>query len=86
LTKFADNLCAQRKMPFIYKNGQLAYILMPEGRLLPNGSTFDYEYRLTDHLGNTRATYIAGANGTTTLTQTTAYYPFRPQINIILCQ
>ena len=68
---------------FIYKNGQLSYILMPEGRILPNGSSFTYEYHLEDHLGNTRATYIAGANGNTTLTQTTAYYPFGLPINAL---
>jgi len=68
---------------FIYKNGQLSYILMPEGRILPNGSSFTYEYHLKDQLGNTRATYIAGANGNTTLTQTTAYYPFGLPINAL---
>ncbi len=61
---------------FVYKNGNLSYILMPEGRLLPNGNSFSYEYHLKDHLGNTRATYIADSKGNPHLTQTTAYYPF----------
>jgi len=53
---------------------------MPEGRLLPQGSGFAYEYHLKDHLGNTRVTYIAGANGSTAISQNTAYYPFGLQI------
>jgi hypothetical protein len=35
----------------------LTYILTGEGRLIPNGSTFDREYFLTDHLGNTRVIF-----------------------------
>ncbi len=61
---------------FVYKNGTLSYINLPEGRLLPSGSTFAYEYHLRDHLGNTRATYTPTTNGNSRLTQYTNYYPF----------
>jgi hypothetical protein len=33
-------------------------MLTSNGRLIPNGSAFDREYFLTDHLGNTRVIFI----------------------------
>ena len=36
-----------------YKNGVLEFIQTEEGRILPNGSSYIYEYFLKDHLGNT---------------------------------
>lgn len=38
-----------------YKNGAIEFIQTEEGRILPNGSSFAYEYFLTDHLSNARA-------------------------------
>jgi RHS repeat-associated protein len=60
--------------PFVYEDGLLAYVLHPEGRILPealppesadtvqiNESTNqhinDYQYHLTDHLGNVRMSF-----------------------------
>jgi RHS repeat-associated protein len=58
-------------------NGDLAYILFPEGRILYNPTTTDYtfEYHLRDHLGSVRVAFEPTANGNT-VTQENAYYPF----------
>jgi RHS repeat-associated protein len=42
---------------FVYEDEELAYILTNEGRMVANSQTlgsFDYEYFIKDHLGNTR--------------------------------
>lgn len=38
-----------------YKNGQIEFIQTEEGRMIPSGGSYIYEYFLKDHLGNTRA-------------------------------
>jgi len=43
-----------------------------EGRAVPNGASFDYEYYLKDHLGNTRVAF----NEAGEVMQETHYYPF----------
>jgi RHS repeat-associated protein len=56
-------------------NGDLEYILFPEGRILSNNGTFTFEYHLKDHLGSTRVVFEP--SGTTTkVTQEIAYYPY----------
>ncbi|MFM9951114.1 MAG: RHS repeat domain-containing protein [Saprospiraceae bacterium] len=46
-----------------------------EGRLVPNGTAWHYEYTLKDHLGNSRVMFRA--NGSTAqLLQENHYYPF----------
>ncbi len=42
---------------FQYDNGELSFIETSEGRAVPNGSSFDYEYFFRDHQGNVRAVY-----------------------------
>lgn len=59
-------------MSFIYENDELAYIVTPEGRALPEGDAFRYEYNLKDHLGNTRAVFDQNK----TIIQDYSYYPF----------
>ncbi|HLO60909.1 MAG TPA: DUF6443 domain-containing protein [Bacteroidales bacterium] len=60
----------------------LHYINTEKGRLVKSGSTFVYEYYLTDHLGNTRAVFSdVNKNGTiennsTEILQYADYYPF----------
>jgi RHS repeat-associated protein len=54
----------------------LKYIVTPEGRAVKSGSTWDYEYNLTDHLGNVRAVIRKGSNGLAELIQQKHYYPF----------
>jgi RHS repeat-associated protein len=54
----------------------LSFIQTQEGRALPNGSTsYNYEYSLTDHLGNRRVNFDT-STGTARLVQTDDYYPF----------
>jgi RHS repeat-associated protein len=57
---------------FVYVDDQLAYILTPEGRVVVDGTTFEYQYFLKDHLGNTRITF--NENGS--IIQEDSYYPF----------
>jgi RHS repeat-associated protein len=49
---------------------------MEEGVINKNGSTFQYEYYIKDHLGNTRIAFTPGTNNTITLVQSTDYYAF----------
>ena len=57
----------------MYENNQLQFILTSEGRIMmQNEDTYEYQYFLKDHLGNTRITL--SQNGT--LLQEDAYYPF----------
>ena len=48
-----------------------------EGRVVVNGSSFDYEYNLTDHLGNVRVTIDEAG----TVVQRDDYYPFGGSFN-----
>jgi len=57
---------------FIYQDGQLQSILTPEGRVVVDGSNYEYQYFLKDHLGNTRITF----NQTGTIIQEDSYYPY----------
>ncbi|GGH26786.1 hypothetical protein FAZ19_18415 [Sphingobacterium alkalisoli] len=60
-----------------YKNGVLEFIQTEEGRILPNGSSFIYEYFLKDHLGNTRAII----DHTGAVKQIQDYYAFGMEMN-----
>jgi len=58
-------------------NGDLQYIMMDEGRLLPNSDgTFTYEYNLRDHLGNMRVVFSTIGNGVAQELQNTHNYLF----------
>ena len=49
---------------FVYNNEGIEYILFDEGRLTPKAdSTYQYEYFLKDHLGNTRIVFTQQAEG-----------------------
>ncbi len=60
----------------VYKDSSLAFILMPEGRILLD-STMQYEYFIKDHLGNVRS--IVSESGK--VLEENAYYPFGMRIN-----
>ncbi len=61
----------------------LQYILTSEGRLVPTGNTYRYEYFMKDHLGNTRATYAAAAPGLPQVMEYQHYYPFGMQLEAL---
>ncbi len=63
---------------FVYENNELKYILTGEGRVMVNNDrTYEYQYFLKDHLGNTRVTF--NENGD--VIQEDSYYPFGMQMN-----
>jgi RHS repeat-associated protein len=61
--------------PFLYERGVLKYIITSEGRAIPKGTTYNYEYHIKDHLGNVRVAFI-DASGTPQVVQTNNYYSF----------
>ncbi len=62
---------------FHYVNNDLKFLQHAEGRALLDGATFSYEYNMTDHLGNVRAS--VNQNGV--LKQRDDYYPFGLEFN-----
>ncbi|SHG40728.1 RHS repeat-associated core domain-containing protein [Chryseolinea serpens] len=48
--------------PFVYENGVLQFILHDEGRVVPAGRGWEYQYDLKDYLGNVRATFTTKVN------------------------
>ncbi len=57
----------------IYEDNEIKYILTGEGRLLPKGDgTYEYQYYLKDHLGNTRILF----DENNAVLQNDSYYPF----------
>ena len=62
---------------FIYQDDVLKYILTSNGRIVVEGSTYNYQYHIKDHLGNTRVTFDATGN----VLQEDSYYPFGMAMN-----
>ncbi len=58
-----------------YTNGQLTAIVTEEGRAVPNGGTYRYEYTLKDHLGNNRVRFDSNG-GALRQIQEDDYYAF----------
>lgn len=77
LTKTLGSAVTQYVDGIQYENGVLKFIQTEEGRILPNGSSYIYEYFLKDHLGNTRA--VVDQSGT--IKQIQDYYPFDMEMN-----
>jgi RHS repeat-associated protein len=46
---------------FVYENGTLKFFSSPEGRVVKNGTSLEYEYAIADHQGNTRVVFTAAA-------------------------
>lgn len=67
-----------------YEGGVFAFAQTPAGRVIKNGSgsdpVFNYEYTLTDHLGNARV-YFDIYNGAARKIQETDYYAFGLSVN-----
>ena len=69
---------------FVYNwNDSLQYILTDEGRLVPDGNTYRFEYFMKDHLGNTRATYAAACPGVPQVAEYNHYYPFGMELQAL---
>jgi len=62
--------------------GTITFIQTEEGRALPTGSTYNYEYNLSDHLGDVRYTFDTHIAGTATQVQQDDYLPFGMDISI----
>ncbi len=60
-----------------YNNGVIEFISTEEGRAIPNGSSYSFEYYLKDHLGNTRVAFKDDG----TVIQVQDYYAFGMEMN-----
>jgi len=60
-----------------YNNGTIEFVTSEEGRAIPNGTTYTFDYYLKDHLGNVRA--AVQQNGT--IIQVQDYYAFGAEMN-----
>lgn len=58
-----------------YDNGTITFVQTEEGRVLNLTGTPNYEYSLSDNLGNSRVNFDS-SHGGSTATQTDNYYPF----------
>lgn len=66
---------------FVYDfTGSLKYFLTSEGRIVPDGGGYQFEYFMKDHLGNTRSTYAAACPGLPQVAEYNHYYPFGMQM------
>jgi RHS repeat-associated protein len=63
--------------PFHFTNSDLKFIQHTEGRAIKNGSSYDYEYNLSDHLGNVRVTVDESGS----VVQRQDYYAFGGTFN-----
>lgn len=51
--------------PVEYNGSNLEAIYHEEGRALPSGSTYEYQYTMRDHLGNSRVMFkMVGSTAT----------------------
>ena len=58
-----------------YLGSNLEAIYHQEGRAVPAGSSYEYQYTIKDHLGNSRLMFkVVGS--TATIIQENHYYPF----------
>ena len=66
--------------PFVYETvsgtRSLKYIITSEGRAVKNGSSWDYEYNLKDHLGNVRVVIHKNSSDVAEPIQERHYYPY----------
>jgi RHS repeat-associated protein len=61
----------------VYNNNVIQFIQTEEGRAIPNGNVYHYEYNLKDHLGNARVSFDKDPNsGAAREIQEDEYYSF----------
>lgn len=68
IVEYSDGMCL--------RNNQLKFIGTQEGRAVPSGTGYAYQYNLVDHLGNVRVTFEKDANNKASIIQEDNYYPF----------
>lgn len=61
---------------FVYLNGTLSYLAMPEGRVLYNGGALKPEYVISDNQGNARVSFTDNGSGGISITQENSFYGF----------
>ena len=67
-----------------YKNGIIEFIQTEEGIARKVGTNYSYEYNLTDHLGNSRATFYKNPNTQVLeVLQRDDYYPYGKQNSVL---
>ena len=47
---------------FVYENNVLTFFSSPEGRVVNNAGTMEYQYAIADHQGNTRVVFTSAAS------------------------
>jgi len=65
---------------FVYKDGALDFFHTSEGRVEHDNGSFEYQYAIKDHLGNTRVLFAASDSDTLVIKQVVHYYPFGLQL------
>jgi RHS repeat-associated protein len=65
-----------------YDNGAIVFIQTEEGRVLNLTGTANFEYTMTDHLGNSRVTFDS-STGSGSAKQRDDYYPFGLEISSV---
>ncbi|SKC85021.1 DUF6443 domain-containing protein [Ohtaekwangia koreensis] len=53
---------------FVYDNNNLSFFGSPEGRVVKNGTTLEYQYAIADHQGNTRVLFTSSSATSQTAT------------------
>lgn len=55
---------------FVYTNSALSFFSSPEGRVVKNGSAYEYQYAIADHQGNTRVVFSSATPAPVAVTAT----------------
>jgi RHS repeat-associated protein len=55
---------------YVYSNNALSFFSSPEGRVVKNGSNYEYQYAISDHQGNTRVVFTSATPVADTKTAT----------------
>jgi RHS repeat-associated protein len=67
----------------VYHNGAIAFVATEEGRVVPNGGSYSYQYNLKDHLGNDRISFDTNpSDNTARVLQEDEYYSFGLRKNL----
>lgn len=77
LKKISGNTVTDYIDGIVYSGGAIQFIQTEQGIARKNGTSYSYEYNLTDHLGNVRYTFYKNpSSGQLERLQSDDYYPF----------